>query len=139
MFEDLYEKSLCAFVPEKELTYLSECISAYENAKECFYSYSEGARIYFYDNFENLLDSDGNCYEWIAPAYKRLGELQFRINCLYPYIKETAVTGFLQTDIYQAFPDHDRAELSKAIDDLYVKGSIQKTKKGSTYLITLAD
>ncbi len=139
LFEDLYEKSLCAFVPEKELTYLSECISAYENAKECFYSYSEGARIYFHDNFENLLDSDGNCYEWIAPAYKRLGELQFRINCLYPYIKETAVTGFLQTDIYQAFPDHDRAELSKAIDDLYVKGSIQKTKKGSTYLITLAD
>lgn len=76
---------------------------------------------------------------WSDDAYKRLGELQFRINCLYPYIKETAVTGFLQTDIYQAFPDHDRAELSKAIDALYIKGSIQKTKKGNTYLITLAD
>lgn len=139
LFKELYSESRSACSTEEEITCLQKCIEAYENAKECFYSYSAGAKIYFQDNYENLRNSNGENCGWSDDTYKRLGELQFRINCLYPYIKEMAVTGFLQTDIYQAFPDHDRAELSKAIDDLYVKGSIQKTKKGSTYLITLAD
>ena len=139
VFKELYSKSRAASSTEEEIMYLQKCIDAYENAKECFYAYSEGAKIYFQDNYENLRNSNGESCGWSDAVYKRLGDLQFRINCLYPWIKETAITGFAQTDIYQVFPDRNRSELYKAIDALVSDGIIKKTKQGNTYMITLAE
>lgn len=52
-----------------------------------------------------------------------------------PWILESAIKGFEQTEIYKEFPDDSQSSLQKVINELISKSKIRKVKKGNTYYI----
>lgn len=106
---------------------LQQAIDAYEKAKQWHYNFSKGAKIYFKDFWE--------CYnlEELMNA-----ELQFQIQKrdeIIPWILENAKQGFQQTAIYKEFPENNKADLRKTIDELANQNLVIKIKKGNSYYI----
>lgn len=136
-FHDLaHQASLCDDC-ETKLVILQKCTDAYEIAKRWHYNKSKGAMLWFQDYWENCHNTQSDCFAWIDGVYSYIDELINIRDVITPWILENAKNGFLQTEIYKAFPKDDKTMLRKEIANLAEQGKVRKDKKGSTYFISL--
>lgn len=121
---------------DKKILLLQQTIEVFEAVKQWHYSYSKGAKIYFQVFWEQLHNSQNSCFSWVDSVKENLKwQLQKRDRII-PWILENAQIGFLQTAIYKEFPEIDKADLRKIIDELAKQSLIVKSKSGNSYYIT---
>lgn len=121
--------------PEEKLSLLQQSVTVYNAAKDWHYCKSKGAKLWFQDNWEYCHNTKSTCFAWVDNIIKYIQDIQNEITNIRPWILEHASLGFLQTDVYKAFPDSDKSTLRDIIAQLADSGKIQKTKKGNTYFI----
>ena len=120
---------------DEKLNLLYLCVDAFEKAKSWHYKKSKGAMLWFQDNWEHCHNSRNSCFSWINSELEYIKTLRYQMNTIIPWILENSVEGFLQTDIYKAFPNDDRALLRQTIDYVAGRENIEKVKQGRTYFI----
>lgn len=120
---------------EEKIVLLQRCIEAYNTAKKWHYQESDGARIWFQDNWEYCHNSQNECFCWVDGMIRHRDYVIKMHDVIIPWILERAENGFLQTDIYRAFPDEDKTALRNTIASLASCNQVQKTKKGNTYFV----
>lgn len=120
----------------EKIELLKQAIDAFETAKQWHYNKSKGGMIYFQDFYEYMHNSQNECFSWVDHVKQNLSELEYTDNFIIPWITEKAKNGFLQTDIYKAFPKDDKSYLRNIIKQLIDGGYLTSQKQGRTYLIT---
>ena len=138
VFLNLVRQAYQTKKPEEKLSLLQQGVTAYNAAKKWHYCKSKGATLWFQDNWEYCHNTKSACFAWIDSTIKYIQDIQNEITNIRPWILEHASFGFLQTDIYKAFPNSDKSTLRDIIAQLADSGKIQKTKKGNTYFIQSA-
>lgn len=134
-FHDFAYQAYKTDVIEEKIILLQKCIEAYESAKEWHYKKSKGAKLWFQDEWEHCHNSQNECFSWIDDEYTYLDHLIKTLDVVIPWILENSQKGFLQTDIYKAFPDEKQSDLRNTITYLANQNKVLKTKKGSTYFV----
>lgn len=134
-FLDLAHKAAEENDLDKKIELLQAAIDAFYKARDWHYAKSEGGKIYFQDMWEYMHNSQNPCFSWVDSPKRQIEEIIFERNILIPWIIEHAKTGFLQTELYKAFPQKDPSDLRKFISSLTDSGKISKIKKGNSYLI----
>lgn len=137
VFHDLADQAYLSDDSETKILLLQQCTEAYEAAKQWHYNKSKGAMLWFQDYWEHCHNSKSDCFAWIDGIYSYIDQLIKVRDVITPWILKNAENGFLQTDIYKAFPEEDKTILRKTISKLADQGKICKVKKGSTYFLSL--
>jgi len=96
---------------------------------------SKGGMMWFQDMWECFYNSQNERFCWVDKILENIKEAQKEIAVIEPWILNQSQAGFLQTDIYRAFPDDNKTMLRNVITRLVNQGKIQKQKKGSSYFI----
>lgn len=134
-FQDYANQAYLTNNYDEKLVLTQQCLEAYEYARNWHYNKSKGAMLWFQDLWEHCHNSRSECFRWIDSTREYMDYLIMVRDIYTPWIRENAKDGFLQTEIYKAFPNEDKSALRKVIDSLAERGEVQKTKKGSTYFI----
>jgi len=119
----------------RKIETLEQALVAFGYARQWHYNHSQGAMLYFQDNWENLHNSRNPCFSW-ADVVKH--EMEEEINLQHiviPEILEQSIGGFLQKDIYAMFPNESKESLRYVINALVQSDRVTKTKHGNTYFI----
>lgn len=141
-FEDLYIKATHESDTNKKIELLRQSIVEFENAKQWHYNFSKGGMLYFRETWEQFHNSKCSCFSWVQwpknALEASLEELEWleRKENVVAWIIEHSKKGFVQTEIYRAFPDEDKGHLRKAITELASQSVIAKVKKGTSYYIS---
>jgi len=138
VFEELNRSANETDDIKEKIHLLQQAIAAFEKAKEWHYQ-SEGGKIYFQDFYEHMHNSQSSCFSWADNVKKYLSELEEADSFIIPWILENAKIGFLQTDIYKAFPENDKSFLRNIIKQLIDSDYLTSEKQGRTYFITATD
>lgn len=119
----------------EKIRLLEETISLFYAARDWHYK-TKGGMLYFQDMWEYMHNSQSPCFSWITGKEEDLQYFVFERDNVEPWIIQHAESGFLQPEIYKAFPSVEQVRLRKAIERLASLGKIQKQKEGRSYKIT---
>jgi len=135
VFQELAAKANTASTADEKLALLQQSADAFYKAREWHYHCSKGGMMWFQDMWECFYNSQNERFCWVDKILENIKEAQKEIAVIEPWILNQAQAGFLQTDIYRAFPDDNKTMLRNVITRLVNQGKIQKQKKGSSYFI----
>lgn len=115
---------------------LEETIALFYKARDWHYK-TKGGMIYFQDVWEHCHNSKNPDFCWIENEESFLRESIFERDKIEPWVLQHAVEGFMQPEIYKAFPSVSQGALRQTIDRLVKLGHIEKNKEGRSYKITI--
>lgn len=118
---------------------LQKAIDEFEKSKKFFYK-TKGGTIFFQDRYEHLHNSQNPDFSYADLIKDALNYyIDLKENVI-PAILNAISTnnGILQKDIYQYVPDFSQSSTRKVIKELEDSGKIIRTKKGSSYFLTLS-
>ncbi len=114
---------------------LEETIDLFYKARDWHYK-TKGGMLYFQDMWEHCHNSQNPDFCWAENEVTFLRESIFERDEVQPWIMQHAEEGFMQPEIYKAFPSTDQFLLRKAIDRLVSLGHLSKRKEGKSYFIS---
>ena len=137
-FTDHAKFALEAVNIDEKIRLLEETIDLFYKARDWHYKKSKGGMIYFQDMWEHLHNSRNPDFSWVDPEKETLKSAILERDEIEPWILQHADPGFMQPEIYRAFPSVEQATLRKSIDRLVNLGGLNKEKIGRSYRITTA-
>lgn len=135
LFEKLSREAYNEPNLNKKIKLLEEAVITFERVKQWHYNHSKGAKLYFYQFWECMHNSKNTNFCWVDSVKDELTFQIMKRDTIIPWILDNSHTGFLQTEIYKAFPKMDAVLLRKTIDETVISFNLSKTKKGGTYFI----
>lgn len=137
-FEELRRSAYNETDLDTKIELLQETIAVYEKEKKWFYR-TKGGTIYFQDFYECQHNSQNAVFSYIDLLEDELEYYIEKRDYIIPQILQviSSQNGILQKDIYQHIPDEPKSEIQKIIRELESDNKITRTKKGSTYFLTL--
>ncbi len=135
-FEDLEQQAYNESNYERKMDLYNQVLEAYEKAKNFCYR-TKGGMIWFQDMYEYLHNSQNSCFSYADTIknhikyHTEIHSLEVQINSVIEDNK-----GYLQKDLYKLFPNSSKGDVQRAVKNLVVQNIIDKTKQGSTYLLT---
>lgn len=138
-FETLQDSAYTTDNLTEKIILLKETINAFEEAKKFCYSKGKGGTIYFQDTYEHLHNSNNSNFSYIDQLKEYLEECIDEKEYIIPTIIGTLTNNneILQKNIYKYLPDVPKSKIQKIIRKLEEEGTITRTPKSSTYLLTL--
>lgn len=137
-FEECYNLACDEDDLNKKIELLQKTIIKFEKAKNWFYK-TRGGTVYFQDMYEHLHNSRNNDFSYISQVEEDLEECIETKKCMVDEILDlikSSSEGILQKDIYDSVP---KEAAQGIIRELERNGTIEKTKSGSSYLITIKE
>lgn len=136
-FESLEQQALNENHFEKKIELFNQSLDAYEKAKNFCYR-TKGGMIWFQDMYEYLHNSKNSCFSY-ADTIREQIEYHTEIHLLETQIHTVIEDNkeYLQKDLYKLFPNSSKGDVQRAVKNLVEQNIIEKTKQGSTYLLTI--
>ncbi|MBQ6163954.1 MAG: hypothetical protein IJK23_05720 [Clostridia bacterium] len=137
-FEKPFDDSRHAESDQEEIDLLNTALTNFQTSRKWFYSKGKGGQIYFDDLFIHLQNSQNNDYSYEDIIRERIVYIEKAVRCRKDIIDIIASNdNVLQKDIYRFFAPDEKSLVLSLIRDLERETAIIRTKKGSTYLLSL--